>query len=78
LISDRQERPLGFRERWSLRLHLMMCVYCRRFARQVATISQALRKLGRQAEENAEGSELPLGARERIRKALAERRNHEH
>lgn len=82
LISVRQERPLGFRERWSLRLHLLICVYCRRFARQVDLIHRALRWLGRQDEVDAAAStvdgELTPEARERIRKALAEWRGHEH
>jgi hypothetical protein len=77
LISERQERPLGFRERWGLRLHLWICVGCRRFERQVALLRQALRKLGQRIEADASTAELPPEARERIRKALAERRGHE-
>jgi hypothetical protein len=77
LISERQERPLGVRERWSLRMHLWLCVNCRRFERQLALMRQALRLLGKRAEADAASSDLPPGARERIRKALAERRGHE-
>lgn len=72
LISEHQERPLGFRERWGLRLHLWMCLNCRRFARQMALLRQALRKLGRIAE--VEDGDLTPEARQRIRQALAERR----
>lgn len=82
LISASQERPLGFRERWGLRLHLLMCVYCRRFERQVAWMRKALRELGRRAAAGdadiTEGADIPPEARERIRKALAERGGHEH
>jgi len=73
LISKNQERPLGFRERWGLRMHLWMCVSCRRFERQVALMRQALRMLGKRAETAGDSSEFPPEARERIRKALAER-----
>lgn len=74
LISEREERPLGLRERWGLRLHLLICSYCRRFERQVALLRQALRELGRRAEAEAAAVDLSPEARERIRTALAERR----
>lgn len=77
LISERQERPLGFRERWGLKLHLWMCVNCRRFERQMALMRQALRKLGERTEAEAASTEFPPEARERIRKALAKRSGHE-
>ena len=78
LISESQERPLGFRERWGLRLHLCMCDACRSFKRQVALMRKALRELGERAETDAAGTDIPPEARERLRKALAERGKHEH
>jgi len=78
LISERQERPLGFRERWGLRMHLWLCVNCRRFERQLALMRHVLRLLGRHAEVDADSTDFPPEARERIRKALAERSGHEH
>ncbi|MDP2430578.1 MAG: zf-HC2 domain-containing protein [Pseudomonadota bacterium] len=81
LISESQERPLGIWERWGLRLHLWMCVSCRRFVRQMALMRQALRMLGQRAEADAQddgnSADFPPEARERIRKALAERCEHE-
>lgn len=73
LISERQERPLGLRERWDLWLHLLICVYCRRFERQVAMLSRAMRELGRRRMADEQGVDLSPEARERIRKAVAER-----
>ena len=73
LISERQDRPLGFRERWSLRMHLWMCVNCRRFARQLALMRQAMRLPGWRAEDDVQGADLTPEARERIRNTLAER-----
>lgn len=78
LISESQERPLGLRERWGLRLHLWMCDACRNFLRQVASMRQALRELSQRTEGDAAGTDLSPEARERIRKALAERDGHEH
>ena len=77
LVSEGLERPLGFRERWSLRLHLWLCDNCRRFERQLRLLRRALRKLARGA-ETAQGQALPSAARERIRKALAEHDGHSH
>jgi hypothetical protein len=70
LLSQRQERPLGLRERLGLRLHLWMCVSCRRFEQQLALMRQALRALRRRAETEAEAAELAVDARDRIRHAL--------
>jgi predicted anti-sigma-YlaC factor YlaD len=82
LISENQERPLGFLERWSLKLHLMRCEYCRRFEWQMALLRRALRELGRRAEADgedvSEGIEFTPEARRRIRKAVAERVDREH
>ncbi len=74
LLSERQERPLTFRERWGVRLHLWICESCRRFERQLATIRQAMDFLRGRAEAEAQGSDLSPEARERIRQALAEER----
>jgi hypothetical protein len=78
LISENQERPLGFRERWGLKVHLWMCVNCRRFERQMTLLRLALRMLGRRAEVDTDSSGFPPEARERIRKALAERGGQQH
>ena len=74
LLSESQERPLTLRERWGLRLHLWMCVSCRRFDRQLSLIRQAMRSLRRHAQAQAQDAGLTPEARERIRQALAEGR----
>ncbi len=73
LISERQERSLSLGEGWALRVHLWICVNCRRFAMQVDLMRQAMRELSAHLEDAEYGPELPSEARERIRKALAER-----
>lgn len=78
LISQNQERALGFWERWGLRMHLWMCVSCRRFERQMHLLRAALRSLGKHAETLEDGTDLSPAARERIRKALAEQDDHKH
>jgi hypothetical protein len=77
LITENLERLFGFWERWGLKLHLLMCVNCQRFERQMTLMRQALRMLGKRAGVDAlatfDSADFPLDARERIRKALAER-----
>ncbi|MFU8813823.1 MAG: anti-sigma factor family protein [Pseudomonadales bacterium] len=34
---------LGFRARWAVRMHLAMCVHCRRFTRQLRLLINSLR-----------------------------------
>jgi len=47
LVSESQERELGFRERLSLRLHLMMCRGCRNAERQLTVLRRAMRAFAR-------------------------------
>jgi hypothetical protein len=78
LISEGQERHLRLRERWGLRLHLWICVNCRRYERQIHLLRQALRMLALQAEMDTQGPDLSPEARERILTALAGQDGHVH
>lgn len=78
LVSEQLERRLSFRERWGLKMHLWICVNCRRFERQINFMHAALRMLGKRAEVADDSTEFPAEARERIRKALAEQSDHHH
>ena len=78
LVSEGQERSLHLRERLGLRLHLWICVNCRRFERQIRLLRRALRKLARRVETESQGLDLSPEARERIRTALTGRDGHVH
>lgn len=78
LVSESQERNLGFRERWALRVHLWMCDNCRRFERQIRLLRQAMRIMAHRPDSESPAVELPAEARERIRQAIAERDRHSH
>jgi hypothetical protein len=39
-LSDSFERTLSLWERWQLRLHLLACVFCRRYRRQLLVMTQ--------------------------------------
>lgn len=45
LMSQSQDRELGFMERLNLRLHLLMCIGCRNFDQQMAFLRRATNKL---------------------------------
>lgn len=65
LLSQSQDRRLPWPQRVGLRLHLMMCRACSRFAGQLALLRQAVTILGRQIENDA-GIALSEEARHRI------------
>lgn len=44
LMSLAQDRPLLFKERTSLNMHLMMCSICRQFNKNNQTLSGAMRE----------------------------------
>lgn len=70
LVSESQDRPLGGFENGRLRIHLWMCINCRRFERQIGLMRRLLRQSGPDAEA---GATRPLSteAHERISKAIA-------
>jgi hypothetical protein len=78
LVSEDQERELGFQERLGLRLHLWMCAQCRRFERQIQLLRRALRRMAAQTDVDMQIASLTPEARERIRKAVAEQDGHSH
>jgi len=51
LLSDAQERELSLMDRASLKLHVMMCLGCRNFAKQMGILREI-------AHEYAKGSEV--------------------
>lgn len=65
LLSQSQDRRLPWPQRFGLRLHLMMCRACSRFAGQLALLRQAVTTQARQVENDA-GIALSEQARHRI------------
>ena len=66
LLSQSQERELTLRERWGLRLHLLLCTMCRRFAAQVRFLAE----LGRHMDATPGEPGLSPDARFRILETL--------
>jgi hypothetical protein len=72
MVSESMDRDLPFRQRCSLRLHLLMCSLCSRFRRQILFLRDATHSFG---EATAEGEllanvRLSPEARARIKHAL--------
>ncbi|HZP68097.1 MAG TPA: zf-HC2 domain-containing protein [Rudaea sp.] len=44
LLSQREDEPLGWFDRWRLRAHLSICSYCRNVSRQFASLRLAMRR----------------------------------
>ncbi len=65
LISQSLEQPLAMRERFALKLHLLICKYCRRFRQQLHAIGVAL-KLTARAIENDDTIKMPSETKQRL------------
>ena len=65
LISQSLDRPLMMRERFALKLHLLICKYCKRFSQQVQTLHVAIKTMVSSIESN-NSIEMPLVAKKRI------------
>ena len=52
LISQSLDRPLTMRERVALKLHLLVCKYCKRFSQQVQTLRVAIKTVVSSIESN--------------------------
>jgi len=50
LVSQSQDRPLKMGERVAVRMHLVICVACRNFEKQMATLRSTARAFARKRE----------------------------
>ena len=71
LLSERQDRRLGWRERFQLSFHLRICDMCRAYAQQLAQI-QTLLRLDRERAADAPlpAAQLSPDAKARIAAAM--------
>lgn len=79
LISESLDRDLTRRERWSLRLHTLMCTACQRFERQTKLIRDAIACLPDALREKWSDSAAKLSAERRaqIKRLIIEARQAE-
>ena len=69
-ISQSMERPLSFKERTKLKLHLWICAWCQWYMEQLHLIRQTARAKAEEPPEFISGVGLSDEARERIRRRL--------
>ena len=75
LISESMDHSLPLGKRIGVRIHLIMCLFCARYERQLLLIRETVRRLVAM-EETPDGlflGELSEDARERIRQSLRSR-----
>jgi len=75
LVSQSMDTRLRWHERAAVRLHLLYCVWCRRYAGQIRFLRKAARELAGGADQAAPEklpSEARAQIRERLRQALDE------
>lgn len=68
-ISESMERRLSFRQRIGVRLHFLICIWCRRYQKQLLFIRNILRGDPEKIGENLPGGLSPE-ARRRMKEAL--------
>ena len=69
LISQSLDRSLTLRERFALRLHLLVCKYCKQFSQHLQTIRVALKQMTSSIESN-DGIAMPSAAKNRILQSI--------
>ena len=69
LISQSLDRSLTLRERLSLKLHLLICKYCKQFSQHMQTIRVALKQMISSIESN-DSIEMPSEAKSRILQSI--------
>lgn len=58
-VSTEDVTPVGWRQRLSVRLHLMMCRHCRRYSEQMQALGDAARSVFQQPPEDPSSPESP-------------------
>lgn len=71
LASQSLDQPLPFITRLRMRLHMLICVWCERYAAQIKSLHEAMPHFEEHADA-ASAKSLPGDAKERIKRALQE------
>ena len=74
LSSQVLDTRLPLRTRFRMRVHYLICAWCRRYRAQLALLRRAVSRLGGDAPDS--GPVLPPDARERIKKHLCDHSGH--
>jgi hypothetical protein len=69
IISQSLDRPLTMRERLAVKLHLLICKYCKQFSQQLQTIRNAL-KIASTKIENDDTIKMPSETKKRLMQSI--------
>jgi hypothetical protein len=69
LISQAQDTTLPRGTRWKMKLHFTLCVWCRRYRKQLRVLRRTLLVLTAK-EPDLLNEKLPADAKERLKEAL--------
>jgi len=69
LVSQSLDAKLSWHQRLAMRVHLLYCVWCRRYATQVQFLRKATRELAAEAIDIS-APKLSVGAKVQMRKRL--------
>lgn len=73
LASESFERKLTWRERWKLRYHAGMCIFCKRWGPQVESLEKTMRLLSKRFETGdapEAGKGLDSAAKDKMKEAI--------
>jgi hypothetical protein len=71
-MSESLDRSLTLREKIKMRMHFLICAYCKRYLQQLGVMRQSMRRASAVVTESSTSS-LSDGARERLKRALETR-----
>jgi hypothetical protein len=74
LASKVLDTQLTWRKHWGMRVHLLLCKLCPRYIEQLRFLHKVVSRLDEHPEAYEGQPALPREARERIRRALEEKR----
>jgi hypothetical protein len=66
LISLQEDQRLSFRQRWQLRMHLLTCHLCRKYARQIEELSRSMERYRKGCSQESCSHQLSQKASERM------------
>lgn len=75
LISLREDHPLGFRRWWQLKMHLLTCHLCRKYAHQIGQINHSMEVYRDGCSDQSCGHHLSPEADSRMNKVVTRELN---
>jgi len=75
IISKNQHEEITFLTNLKLKLHLLMCLYCRRYNKQIKFLDKIINKIKSTPDLNSFQHKLTLEQKERISKSITNQEN---